>query len=286
MRIFIRYLKTLFRFTALTMVALLREFHDQQQRHPNEIELINGWMDEANMNTLANAIAANFPTIEKVNLWNNYLGPRCANYISRIILCSSLTYLHLGQNRLGSKGMHFLSNALKDNLSLEHIDLWDNGIGSEGILSLIPFIAVSKLRRLNLGKNNIGAKACHEIFAALPPTIEELRMFETGIDDDGMQQVTPRLQSFPLTVLVLGNNAIGDGGCRTLFQNLPSSISVIDLYNNHITSTGLDIILRRIPSLPVCKEVNLVQNKIAFDAKTHEIQTNLNLTRGCDLKLF
>jgi Ran GTPase-activating protein (RanGAP) involved in mRNA processing and transport len=55
-------------------------------------------------------------------------------------LCQSLSVnpylkvLNLGQNKLGDTGVQFLANALKVNIGLTHLDLFDVEFGDDGAL--------------------------------------------------------------------------------------------------------------------------------------------------------
>ncbi|RIB02804.1 hypothetical protein C2G38_2049782 [Gigaspora rosea] len=86
------------------------------------------------------------------------------------LLCknTTLTYLNLRLNNLGSEGGKALANALCLNSTLTSLDLSYNNLGSEGGKALaVALCKNSTLKDLNLGFNNFGAEGGKALADAL-----------------------------------------------------------------------------------------------------------------------
>ncbi|CAF3240064.1 unnamed protein product [Rotaria sp. Silwood2] len=122
------------------------------------------------------------------------MGPRCAVHIDRILLKSTLVYLHLGNNRLGSEGVRRL-RALENHKTLVVLDLWNNDLGDTGVEYLADVLPSTKLERLKLGTNNITDHGCQVLFASLPSTMKDLDLFSSQLTSASVNVIAQALLS-------------------------------------------------------------------------------------------
>ncbi|MDR3491309.1 MAG: hypothetical protein P4M12_04595 [Gammaproteobacteria bacterium] len=96
--------------------------------------------------------------IKSVNLWNNKLQDKGAEYIADVLSELSITDLTLNENQITHEGMSHLAPALAENTTITHIDLGYNNLGDAGISTLMVNLLERKypLLNLKLGGNQIG----------------------------------------------------------------------------------------------------------------------------------
>ncbi|CAF2510357.1 unnamed protein product [Rotaria sp. Silwood2] len=174
--------------------AKLRNFIREERYSKERILLENGKMNEENMAILANEFDKGIVDWREVSFWENNMGPRCAVHIDRILLKSTLVYLHLGNNRLGSEGVRRL-RALENHKTLVVLDLWNNDLGDTGVEYLADVLPSTKLERLKLGTNNITDHGCQVLFASLPSTMKDLDLFSSQLTSASVNVIAQALLS-------------------------------------------------------------------------------------------
>ena len=157
---------------------------------------------------------------------------------------SSLTYLDLRGNRIGSSGAASLSQALAVNSSLTNLDLSKNRFGNSGAASLAQALAVnSSLTKLDLSENRFGNSGAGSLAQALTvnSSLTKLDLSENRFGNSGAASLAQALAvNSSLTNLNLRGNSIGGSGAASLSQALSvnSSLTNLDLRRNSISHSG------------------------------------------------
>ena len=143
-------------------------------------------MNEANVCILANKFEFEEPPCFELSLWRNALDSRCAPHLAAILKTNYLTYINLGNNRLGDDGAICLL-ALQYCHKLQELILWDNQISDIGLGYLISIIDDTAIKLLNIGTNQITDDGCKRLLAALPDTIEGVDFFSNQITRENLE---------------------------------------------------------------------------------------------------
>ena len=153
----------------------------------------------------------------------------------------SLKTLYLSGNVISAVGFEFLGQALADNCCLEELHLSANRGQTRGASALAAGLRTNyNLQTLAVGNNDFGESGCRLLFSAL-----------SGNSD--------------LTSLDVGNNGSCDGSMSSLATALEarvSSLSAIDLSFNHISSSGLTILLNVLASHDNLTALELKKNVV------------------------
>eukprot|EP00518_Triparma_eleuthera_P010346 CAMPEP_0182472556 /NCGR_PEP_ID=MMETSP1319-20130603/22335_1 /TAXON_ID=172717 /ORGANISM="Bolidomonas pacifica, Strain RCC208" /LENGTH=346 /DNA_ID=CAMNT_0024673249 /DNA_START=46 /DNA_END=1082 /DNA_ORIENTATION=+ len=163
-----------------------------------------------------------------------------------------LTRLHLAGNNMTDESASVLAQRLGLLNELEVLGLAHNQIGPEGCAAIAQQLtSMRSLERLNLCHNHIGdegAIAISQHLGALPH-LWALQLAGNDIGPDGATQVLHHVQ-FPLQMLDLSHNQLGDLGAAAIAEHLGSMTSVcsFNLADNGITDASC--ILNVLPSTP------------------------------------
>ncbi len=160
----------------------------------------------------------------------------------RIIKLKTLVLCH---GDIDSKGIKWLSEALKSNQSLTTLSLCQSFIGSEGINWLSEGLKINNsLTNLTLYKTSIGLEGeVQRLSEALKinRSLTYLSLRYNKIDGEGCKWLSEALKvNQSLTSLDLQQNKISSEGCRRLSESLKVNISLInlDIYGNVIMGEG------------------------------------------------
>jgi len=155
--------------------------------------------------------------------------------------------------------LKFLSNELKEpqlrgvnlviamNANITEINLDNNGVVGESADGLSNLCAAmqtnTNLKRLNLGRNNIGDSGAALLSSALETnaTLTHLLLDNNYIGDSGASAFAAALQkNSSLTHLSLSSNCIGDAGAASLASAVQTNVSLVELTveGNKICSEG------------------------------------------------
>lgn len=150
-----------------------------------------------------------------LSLQNNELGiDFCLQLAHGIVLNNprgSLRTLNLNRNKLGSKGVQLLCEALSENTRLESLFLNDNGIDSDGALALAKLLSVPQI--------TVGASG---------PALKELHIAENKIASSGLSGLFDALAKFnkKLKFLDVSYNIIDIGLLRSLRQLVERNVTL------------------------------------------------------------
>jgi Ran GTPase-activating protein (RanGAP) involved in mRNA processing and transport len=158
-----------------------------------------------------------------------------------------LTSLSLKSCGLGNSGAELLAQVLKSpELSLQHLDLALNDIGSQGGLALADgLIENTTLTELVLSANNLG-KAGRSLSNAIRDSKMPLTTLFMGSTQlgDSFNSFCAMLHKTRLTSWYAGNNQVGEEGLRYLalaLKHRETLLTSLDLsYNTDLSYSGLD----------------------------------------------
>jgi Ran GTPase-activating protein (RanGAP) involved in mRNA processing and transport len=89
-----------------------------------------------------------------------------------------LKSLNLNQNRLGTKGVQLLCEALRDNGKLESLFLNDNMIDTDGAYALSKLLVASNLKELHIAENKIASCGLSVVMEALAKHNKKLKFLD------------------------------------------------------------------------------------------------------------
>jgi Ran GTPase-activating protein (RanGAP) involved in mRNA processing and transport len=118
---------------------------------------------------IAEALQSRPPTLESLDVSNNFLGFEAMNAL-QACLPASLSRLHLQANDIGDAGLMLLTPRLARCPKLSVLDLAANSLGDSGAEALARVLkALPSLRVLNLASNFISFRGLHALCLALAP---------------------------------------------------------------------------------------------------------------------
>ncbi|XP_068738204.1 protein NLRC3-like [Montipora capricornis] len=174
---------------------------------------------------LVKNLAVTWPNHRRENLFCEFL---------KVNTC--LTTLDLIQNRIGSAGIEFLSEALKVNTCLTTLDLSQNRIGAAGAEFLSEALKVNTcLTTLDLSKNRIGATCAESLSEALKVNtcLATLDLSDNEIGAAGAESLSEALKvNTCLTTLDLCRNELGSTGAKSLSEALKVNTCLTTFYLN------------------------------------------------------
>lgn len=163
----------------------------------------------------------------------------------RLFSIIKLKTLDLRHGNIDSKGIKWLSEALKSNQSLTTLCLCQSFIGSEGINWLSEGLKINdSLTNLTLYKTSIGLEGEVQWLSEalkINRSLTYLSLRYNKIDGEGCKWLSEALKvNQSLTSLDLQQNYISSEGCRKLSESLKVNVSLVnlDLYGNVITAEG------------------------------------------------
>ncbi|MED6281749.1 hypothetical protein CHARACLAT_024970 [Characodon lateralis] len=155
--------------------------------------------------------------------------------------CSHLEELHLSGNLLGDLTAARMALVLPSMSHLSVLDLSENRIGNEGLLSLSKAIMnLKSLRKIQL----------------------------TSVGDSELGAVTASLRHCPFIQDVgLGWNNCGDDVAQELAKVLPfcHDLTRIDLECNSVSAAGVEALVKALRSCPALQVIRLWKNKVSLN---------------------
>ena len=157
---------------------------------------------------------------------------------------NAVVSLDLSRTRLNTQRAKELAEALKENTTLQMLNLKWNGIGAAGAQWIAEALKENKtVQTLNLGSHEIGAEGARAIAAALEEnrTLKELNLRWTQIGDAGAGAIADALlKNQSLQTLSLEGNGIGDAGAQWIAAALAknTTLQMLNLKGNYIDDAG------------------------------------------------
>eukprot|EP01045_Picozoa_sp_COSAG04_P029626 COSAG04_NODE_4915_length_1827_cov_2.114583_2_plen_484_part_00 len=130
-------------------------------------------------------------------------------------------------NTLGDAGVAALAKALPP--TLEWLALEGTGCGDEGLVALAAALpALTRLDSLDFGRNPLGDAGVAALAKALPPSLDELYLADTGCGDDGLVALAAALPALTqLTRLRCSSTPAATArGWVALASALPSALAL------------------------------------------------------------
>ena len=182
----------------------------------------------------------------------------------------TLQVLDLECNEIGSAGAQALAKALENNQMLQVLNLTWNQIGSAGAQALAKALENNQmLQVLNLTWNQIGSAGAQALAKALEnnQTLQMLNLTWNQIRSAGSQALAKALKNNQtLQVLSLARNQIDNEGAQALAQviDINKTIQLLNLSYNNIEILGIRALAQAIgknPQLPL-QHLDLSYNEI------------------------
>jgi Ran GTPase-activating protein (RanGAP) involved in mRNA processing and transport len=215
----------------------------------------------------------------------------------------SLAHLTFSHCDIGSEGAIAICLGLKENKSLEKLDLKDNLIcfragpafGSmlainetltslfldgneledEGITSLLQGLSQNRvLEELGLNRTSIGdasAISAGEIMEVNTSALRKIFLGDNLISDLGVQAIAKGLlKNERVLEIDLSDNLIKDGGARSLAKALPKSVlEALTFRGNPVTIEGANAILRGIEPNRCLTRMDIVAHPLSRNCSTY-----------------
>ncbi|EAN79599.1 leucine-rich repeat protein (LRRP), putative [Trypanosoma equiperdum] len=232
------------------------------------LDLSGNLLGPVGAHMVATALAENH-SVEVLDLTDNGIGFHGLHYISKVLLSSQKTVLNtliLRRNQLAGKktskaqqkmalaAMQATAAALRENGRLRRLSVAGNYLGTTLASALLSTIAtVSSLEELDLESNDI----CGDV--AAPHDTTALGFVAAALYSTAMCNRRPTLR-----VLNLANNNIRSSGLNVLFPSaasMPISLVDVNLSRNNIDN-AVDALTHLMISSPVLQRLTLAHNAI------------------------
>jgi len=156
--------------------------------------------------------------------------------------CGTLAELNLYDTRLSVEALAALAEALANDAKIKRLDLGYNAGAFSDVEVIEAFgngVALnSHLEHVNLGGNNTlqKPKRLTALCSTLKATssLESLGVGGLNLCDQGLDLLLTHLRTSPICILDLHNNSISAAGFLSLFSELPTCLSSLDLSYNQI----------------------------------------------------
>jgi len=200
----------------------------------------------------------------------------------------SLTSLDFESGNLGSKGCSAIGEVLKHpKCKLTELRLVDNNFDHEGFSALCDALAGNKtLKKLFIGNNEqistpAGWRALSTVLQSPNCKLIELKLYDTGMNDEGANLLGTALVSLSVSTLDLSSNeSISSAGWQTFFSQLSETlVESLDISHNKIDDVGLALLV----NIGILKSLNLSGNSSVTPTGWRSF-FGLLQTRGTKLK--
>ncbi|XP_050989247.1 protein phosphatase 1 regulatory subunit 37 [Labeo rohita] len=193
-----------------------------------------------------------------------------AQALSKALLTSRLTVLHLENTCLSGKPLFTLVGALKRNVALQELYLCENNLnGYQDSMQLGDLLKYnSTLKTLDLSNNTMCDSGLEEICDALSSQKTGLRTLIlsnnhiTHLGMSHLQNILPRLKT--LETLNLGKNILENRGIHTLKESLMINRSLLQLglASTGITCEGAVTLAEILAESPQIQRLDVRQNQV------------------------
>ncbi|CAE1287044.1 unnamed protein product [Acanthosepion pharaonis] len=170
------------------------------------------------------------------------------------------------QHYLSKEKLMLLIEALKQNTTIEILDLSDNNICSENIVSLFVFLAAQNLSHNNIQMEGVSAVS---ILLDVTPTLTSLFLARNSLENEDITPLVLTLKSnFFLTTLDLSYNKISSEGGHYLGSCLAmnETLHILDLHWCQINGKGAMELAKGLRQNPSLKVLDISWNGFAEDS--------------------
>ena len=128
-------------------------------------------------------LLARTPALKSITLHNLDLGTDQCFHIAQGLVMNAesggkLRSLNLNQNRIGTKGVQLICEAMRDNHQVESLFLNGNGIDTDGAYALSKVLVSSSLRELHVAENKIASCGLAVIMEAIAKHNKKLKFLD------------------------------------------------------------------------------------------------------------
>uniref|UniRef100_A0AAA9T3X4 Leucine rich repeat containing 74A n=1 Tax=Bos taurus TaxID=9913 RepID=A0AAA9T3X4_BOVIN len=194
------------------------------------------------------------------------------------------SYINLNHHGLGPNGTKAIAIALVSNTTVLTLELADNCITEEGILSLVEMLQENYyLQEMNVSDNDLGLEGARILSEFLQNNTSSLFSLQLSAINVGLQSLdlswnhlyirgvvalcNGLRSNVSLKKLDLSMNSFGNEGAAALGEvlRLNSYLTYLDLSSNNITNDGLSKISRALELNESLKVLKLFLNPISMD---------------------
>lgn len=206
-------------------------------------------------------------------LHRNRLGCKGAEAVSEFLRYNRvLTHLNIGDTGIGKEGFEYIIQGIAHNDVLVFLDISNNGLGYAGIEGFCQSLLTTKLRELNLAGNRIGNKACEYLAKTLAHKsqvhcpLEKLDLSACDITAYGISKICEALENNPhVTHLVVDNNNLAQYSGAALGKcfTLNSALALVSLSNCSLKDENMPKICEGMARNIKINKLNLSKNGIS-----------------------
>ena len=199
----------------------------------------------------------------------------------------TLQNLNLQYKRITSEGAKSIAEAIKVNKTLKKLDINDNTISDDGAAAISDSLkSNNSLQQLNMSSNNITSEGTKKIAEAIKvnTTLKILRISSNRISD-GVAAISDSLKSNnSLQELNMYNNKITGEGAKKIAEAIKVNITlkILTIHSNTISDDGAAAISDSLKSNNSLQELYMENNKITSEgakkiAEAIKVNTTLKI---------
>ncbi|XP_054096205.1 leucine-rich repeat-containing protein 74A isoform X2 [Callithrix jacchus] len=177
------------------------------------------------------------------------------------------SYMNLNHHGLGPRGTKAIAIALVSNTTVTKLELEDNGITEEGILSLVEMLQENYyLQEMNISNNQLGLKGARIISDFLETNTSSIWSLELSGNDFKEESAALLCQvlssNYRIKKLDLSHNQFSDVGGEHLGQMLATNVGLtsLDLSWNHFHTRGAVALCNGLRGNVTLTKLNLSMN--------------------------
>lgn len=229
--------------TSVSTKALDHLFHLLTGSHLTELSLISTTSyfqpkDPQTALTTLPTLLARTPALRSLTLHNLDLGTDQCFHISQGLVMNAghLRSLNLNQNRIGTKGVQLICEAMRDNQLVESLFLNGNGIDTDGAYALSKVLVTSSLRELHVAENKIASCGLAVMMEAIAKHNKKLKFLDIAYNviDIGILRALRQMLEKNTTLNYLSISGLHKFNQRAIHSlqeslSLNSGLKLIDL---------------------------------------------------------
>ena len=185
-----------------------------------ELVLYDNYITDAGASAIGQGLKDN-KTLEELHLGSCSIGPAGTQGLAEGVFSSALKRLVLNDNMIGDEGAAALGARLKENKSLEELELYDCKIGTAGAQGLAEGLFSSALTSLNLSDNRIGVPGAKALAGALKVSsaLKNLNLAWNVIRPTGAAALAESLKvSSALEKVNVSHNELNEGAALSIIK--------------------------------------------------------------------
>ena len=220
-------------------------------------------------------------TLKQLHLSDNKATESAARNIECVLSCNSnLQELDLSGNSLQANGVIKIALGLRKISRLQTLRLADNNATTADAAESIKDVLLlnTKLKILDLGKNNMQEESIKKVISALRQTValEELHLNHNNITEEAVDDIAVILShNVNMKVLNLNGNNLKTKGVKKLFQST-SSLTELHLDSNNITGEAANDIAVALSVGNKLQKLTLRENYLEEEGKVHILNAAQN----------